>query len=281
MLNLALIKLLVDSALVMSLLFLSYRFMRSSRGTTGSTEVRQLERALRTLVSEAEEAGRTLDGQLQRRKGELEQALFDIDLAENKLQRAVSYAKSTAGEIAGVEQQAPIRPGAAARTKSEPAQRTQVQQTQTELKPSRVSAPTVQRQAAAAAPTRLKSEMIIEADTDEQDDTPISWGGTNIFGQPLGEGPEETVNTELARPRSTASEVEDIYVGAQEALDAGVEINRAAVKVNSSSEAQAMSAEIARQRDQALRERDPSEDTEAEIGRLGVLAPIKRHSQVV
>ncbi len=268
MLNLGLIKLFVDAALVMSLLFLCFRFMRGGRSPTNQLQVEQLERALRALVGEAEEAGRTLDSQLQRRKGELEQALFDIDLAENRLKRAVSYAKESASDIISVDRPSSLETMTASKAPS--ARPAQPNATQTDPKKS------VKASASTGPTPRLRSEIIVDDSdgTEEQSDsTPLSWGNTNIFGQPLGEGPDEEIleaQHEVGRESPvTRANLEQIHSGAEEALQVGRELQAATARQLSSRQ----QIEVSREEEEV--------GSEQEVERLGVLAPIRRHTQVV
>lgn len=85
-------KLALDGALVASLVYMCVKF----RGTTGPNvnvgHLRELESSLKQLLKEAERSSMTLGEELTRKKGQLEQLLFDIETAEQRMNRSIDEA---------------------------------------------------------------------------------------------------------------------------------------------------------------------------------------------
>ena len=92
-------KFLIDLALIGALGFLCFRFMRSPRS---DGELRKVEGLLRELIQDAEQASRSLDSQLLRRRESLEQTLFELETVESRVSRTLSHAEQQRGELSGL-----------------------------------------------------------------------------------------------------------------------------------------------------------------------------------
>jgi hypothetical protein len=92
-------KLAVDVLLVLALVHLCYRFARSGSSAGVNTRFAGLETSLRMLVQDADNAGQVLNEKWLKRKSSLEKLLFDLETVEQRLNRAITIAEGSKGEI--------------------------------------------------------------------------------------------------------------------------------------------------------------------------------------
>ena len=86
-------KLAIDALLVISLLYLSVRFLKTNRAIN-TRELRDLEIVLRTLLRDADVASKSLSDSLSRRQGGLEKLLGDLSGSEVRLRDLSQKAES-------------------------------------------------------------------------------------------------------------------------------------------------------------------------------------------
>lgn len=88
--DLQLIKLAIDSGLLLSLLFFAFRFLRSQAPAVSIQELSSINGALKSAVKEADDATRGLHEQLRQKKDALDKLLFELQGSESRVSRAVS-----------------------------------------------------------------------------------------------------------------------------------------------------------------------------------------------
>ena len=276
----ALLELGVDIALMLSLVFLAFRFVRFPRNAPQSREMKDLERMLKGLIADAEDAGRSLDEQLQKRREELEHALFDIERAENRVNRAVTGLRDKTDEIQ--------EDRASAGGRKVPAGQAPVAQPR-DARATKQEIEQLQRFAAPAPQGSLRSQVTRQTVIEEE--PIVSWDGVNIFGQPLGQGPQvggtesavaaapAVMPPQTLQPAEPPSfSIKQIYARAEELIRAGEELHNVVTRTRLPlEEVQNMAQMIARE--ELARRQAASEEEEQR--RLGALNPIRRQSQIV
>jgi hypothetical protein len=282
--HLELWKLGTDVLLLIALAHLCFQFVRSPRLSAASRQLRDLEGALRALIREADGAGRTLNQQLLQRQTTLEKLLIDAQLAEQR------FSMATHG---GSEQAA--RPVESHSEEAAPMRRSYIPPRAPEMEPT--SFPTPQRQEAEVTPER------------EEEESTITFGKTNIYGEPIEEKPaapamqrapmgraqqramatysplSAKIEKEI-KPKSKASKqapaasVEDIYASAEELLRAGNDLMAVAARTKLPiEEIRALSQMIIGER--AVKQTPAPQGTNQAIDddpRLGVMATMKRQT---
>ncbi len=209
--------LLSDILLFCALGYLCFQFVRSPRLNAASRQLRELEGALRTLIKDADTAGRTLNDQLMRRQQALERLLIDAQLAEQRIEEGTRRPATSASEYAVPAHRGPA-PGP--RQEEEP--------------------DSFARTAPAAAASRVTVDPASEEST-------VSFGNVNIYGEPIAppraqptkaaEVPGRAMRRAMqsysplaaqiekqveARPAPAAkAAIEEIYAQAEEMLRAG------------------------------------------------------------
>lgn len=88
-----------DMALMLSLGYLCFRFLRAPVSEARLERLAQLENTLRSLVQEAEVASRTLNDHLLRRQQTLEKTLFDIETIEERVNKVIDRASEKHDEL--------------------------------------------------------------------------------------------------------------------------------------------------------------------------------------
>lgn len=88
-----------DVALMSSILFFVYRVLRNPTNPRGLRQLGELEGTIRSLIREAEGAGKALNDQLIRRQEALEKLLFDLEACEKRIHRVQSRAEETRGGV--------------------------------------------------------------------------------------------------------------------------------------------------------------------------------------
>lgn len=88
-----------DVALMGSILLFVYRVLRNPTNPRGLRQLGELEGTIRSLIREAEGAGKGLNDQLIRRQEGLEKLLFDLEACEKRIHRIQSRAEETRGGV--------------------------------------------------------------------------------------------------------------------------------------------------------------------------------------
>ncbi len=89
----------VDLCLVTSILVFAFRWMKTSRAQAMLPKTLELESTLRSLITEADAAGRHLNEQLLRREQNLQRYLGDVEEAEARLSRSIALSEERSKEI--------------------------------------------------------------------------------------------------------------------------------------------------------------------------------------
>lgn len=92
-------RLAVDLSLVTAILVMAFRWMKASRAHAMLPQTLELEASLRSLISDADAAGRHLNEQLLRREQNLQKLLADIAEAEGRLNRSINGGEERSKEI--------------------------------------------------------------------------------------------------------------------------------------------------------------------------------------
>jgi hypothetical protein len=92
-------RLAVDLSLVTAILVMAFRWMKASRAHAMLPRTLELEASLRSLISDADAAGRHLNEQLLRREQNLQKLLADIAEAEGRLNRSINGGEERSKEI--------------------------------------------------------------------------------------------------------------------------------------------------------------------------------------
>ncbi len=103
-------KLALDGALVASLLYMCLRFRGIGGPNVNIGHMRELESSLKRLLKEAERSSTTLGEELGRKKGQLEQLLFDIETAEQRINRSLDEASELKRALIDASRRAGERP---------------------------------------------------------------------------------------------------------------------------------------------------------------------------
>lgn len=97
--DIALWKMLLDFCLLLSLAYLGYRISKSEGPGAKLPKLLELERSLKSIISEAQQAGSLLNRELQGRQRDLEKVLFDLETVESRMNRAVTSAEDRKGAL--------------------------------------------------------------------------------------------------------------------------------------------------------------------------------------
>jgi hypothetical protein len=97
--NIAMWTLGADVALMGSIMLFVYRVLRNPTNPRGLRQLGELEGTIRSLIREAEGAGKSLNDQLIRRQENLEKTLFDLETCEKRVHRVQSKAEDTRGNV--------------------------------------------------------------------------------------------------------------------------------------------------------------------------------------
>ncbi len=89
----------VDFGLVTSILVFAFRWMKTSKAQAMIPKSLELEATLRSLITEADAAGRHLNEQLLRREQNLQRFLGDIEEAGQRLSRSIEQSEERSREI--------------------------------------------------------------------------------------------------------------------------------------------------------------------------------------
>ncbi len=97
--TIAMLSLGADVALMGSILLFVHRVLRNRTNPRGLRQLGELEGTIRSLIREAEGAGKSLNDQLIRRQESLEKLLFDLESCEKRIHRVQSRAEETRGGV--------------------------------------------------------------------------------------------------------------------------------------------------------------------------------------
>ena len=310
MYNLEMWKLLVDCLLVVSLVYLSYRIVRAPGGLPTAARLAELEDSLRALITDSDQASRALSDSLTKRQHALERLLVDIDSAEHRVNRSMSFAEQKCQQLEGERNRADrslenLRKNAERVPAERHDESPQVAAVEARMRPATVSLrdeyaeEMVEPRSFEAAPVR-KAPVA----------APVRAENLNIYGEPVRPAPAQTAMQ--SQPHTLASQVEkqvqpepqvrqtlkhsiqDVYAAAEEMLRAGIDLQQISVRTNLPLQDLKMLAQVV-SREAVLKERPAVEiqevlPEEAEIlppqiseadKRLGVLGSIKRQVQVL
>ncbi len=92
-------RLAVDLSLVTAILVMAFRWLKASRAQAMLPRTLELEASLRSLISDADAAGRHLNEQLLRREQNLQKLLADVTEAEGRLNRSITGGEERSKEI--------------------------------------------------------------------------------------------------------------------------------------------------------------------------------------
>jgi chemotaxis protein histidine kinase CheA len=96
----------VDVCLVLAILVMTFRWMKGSQAQALLPRTMELESSLRSLIHEADAAGRHLNEQLLRREQNLQKFIGDIDEAEQRLSRAIASSEERSNDLASGSEKA-------------------------------------------------------------------------------------------------------------------------------------------------------------------------------
>lgn len=273
-----------DIALLGALAYLCHQFVRSPRIGSASRQLRELETALRSLIKDADNSGRSLNDQLMRRQQSLEKLLIDAQLAEQRIHEA-TLAKPASATISA----APARD-------MEPRRRSM------EIEREEIpSGPMVE-----PASFAQKTVAPIIDDSSEEESS-ITFGNTNIFGEPIatstttapaaasqpavGRAMKRALDTysplkakieKQVAPQPKASPtagIEDVYAAAEELLRAGNDLGAVSSRTKLPiEEVRALSQMIIGERAVKTPTTPTVSVTDESDPRLGVLATMKRQT---
>lgn len=262
--------LLSDILLFLALGYLSFQFVRSPRLNAASRQLRELEGALRSLIKEADGAGRGLNDQLLRRQQSLERLLIDAQLAEQRMEQGL--------------------------------QRTTTVESRNEQPGPQPSARSAPKPAHSAPEPGSFNDTRIQPD-EREEESDISFGSVNIYGEPIAPQPPRKheipgralrralqTYTPLAaqiekevtqqKVQSARASVEDIYAAAEEMLRAGTDLAAVASQTRLPiEEVRALSQMIIGER--AVKQGTPApveQQAEEADPRLGVMATMRRQT---
>lgn len=290
--HLELWKLATDTLLLLALGCLCFQFARSPRISAASRQLRELEGALRALIREADGAGRTLNEQLMQRQASLEKLLIDAQLTEQRITQASASSRIEESRVSSRSEPDYERP-AASRAKK--------------VSTSRPAGPVIMEETVepASFPAR-PAQRPLESSAEEEEESTITFGATNIYGEPIESKPapapsEPVIGKAQQRAMETYSplkakiekevkasaknaaakgSLEDLYASAEQLLRAGNDLmavaNRTKLPIE---EVRALSQMIIGERAVAENNARQSGTTEIEDDpRLGVMTKMKRQT---
>ncbi|GEM_PF-2791141 len=281
MANVVVLKMFFDVGFVLTVVYICLRSLRQSREVVTSApavNVKEIEKSVKSVIVEAEDASRELTRELNKRQRNLEQILFDLGTVETKIARASDHADERIEELQ--------------RLLTAPSQTTSK-----EINPSRES--TVVETSYDTGPIQsTRKEIVISLsdsiETVEEDtldeSTPLDSSKYNIFGELLAASDEEESPSPLASrieieredkrqpmpPRKRPNEdnrgkIEQIYSKAKELLSAGESIATIAAETKLSKPMIERIRSTMIVDEQIIPQPPPSKDS-----RLGVLGSMRR-----
>ena len=203
------IKLAADGLLVLSVLIMGFRYLRSTT-KAHTTELMILEASLKGLIKDAESAGRSLNDELGKRQRGLEKLLLDIESSEKRIADTAREAIETAGSV---------------ELKIKAARAAMEEVTRSAARPARPSAPVTGIPLEEETPEPPSFETVVQrrASSPRQE---TSVHRSNIYGEPLEEVSSQrmvpAVSPRAEQPRSIPTpRAEPTY--ARQRLSASIE----------------------------------------------------------
>ena len=263
-------KIMCDVFLMLSLVWLGVRFLRSPTSMGARRQVAELEGSLRALIKEADATGRSLNDQLLKRQQGLEKLMYDLESAEHRVTRVVSQAEESRNALEMETSRARRSAGDAGYTEAtRPAPRPSnlhIEVERVPSKPATLQQPAPQEaprapeapnfQVTAPSPTITPAApRTVEAPRKRtniygeeiQDSTPAEQPvinraapyskATERYSQGLAGKIEREVPRQAAAPRQKSSVgIEAVYAAAEKMLKAGADLNSIARQTNLSIE---------------------------------------------
>lgn len=286
-----------DILLMLSLIWLAVRHVRSASTTRARREVAQLDQSLKTLIKEADTSGRNLNEQLRKRQQELEKLLSELESGENNLRVTLGRVEKAAQNFENARNCAPLTPPSVPVGAHPP--------------PAVAQAPEPPSFQSASAPqTPVRNAPSRGKNIYGDDITPALVEGPAKFTPPqpapqlekqkynraterylagLSRRIEKEIvpSTPQAAPSAAPAEIEDVYSAAERLIRAGKDLTSVAAQTRLSADDVAYLARMVRSEMRAGNvERGVSAAASAEAAanadtRLGVLAGMKRQVQAL
>jgi len=277
---LSLWKLTIDGFFILAIGYLAYRLWQQSKQPVNLIALRELEVSLRGLLKEAERSGVQLADELSRKKRALEQLLYDVEGAEQRIQRNLTEADSLrrgmqerSAQTARTElvnratnnEQEFDRPAPSMESKSSTTSSEAYQQ---------YDYPRVSRPAPSKAAESQPQPKVSRATK-----VPV-----NIYGEPIGSANDQRHTladsiekvVEPAMDEQLTKSLEDIYSSAEDMLRAGEKLERIAAITRLPIGEVQMLAQMVEQESREIATPEPEEDR-----RMGVLGNIQRNRHVL
>ncbi len=266
-------KIMCDVFLMLSLVWLGIKFLRSPTSMSARRQIAELEGSLRALIKEADAAGRSLNDQLLKRQQNLEKLMYDLESAEHRVNRVVSQAEESrnalemetsrarriGGEVTSIDAPRPApRPSnlhiEVERVPSKPTSNYQQPAPEAPRIPEapsfQVTAPSTQPVATPPAPrtaeaprkrTNIYGEEIKDSPAPEQGLPVINRApyskATERYSQTLADKVvRETPRQQAPARQRQAAGIEGVYAAAENMLKAGADLNSIARQTNLSIE---------------------------------------------
>jgi hypothetical protein len=274
----------VDLCLVTSILVFAFRWMKTSRAQALLPKTLELEATLRSLITEADAAGRHLNEQLLRREQNLQRYLGDVEEAEARLSRSIALGDERSKEIQiGIDN---CRELIAELKESYLLQKEDFRQKAKPTYPSEQD--TRSRHASAAAverPSERQVEREVEKQITRQVERPIDRQPQKQIERqiekeviPVAGQPKQKSGYQDAAPRST-SELQRVYAAAELLLKQGQQLEQVIAQTRlPEEEVRMLSQMIEIERDEEERKARESSSTVAGDPRLGALGSIRRQT---
>jgi len=276
--GLQIVSLITDASLTLLVMAFAVKMTRRTSVSSPEINTAEIEKSVRGIIQDAEEAGRELSRDLQKRQRSLEQLLFDLEAVETRAHRATSEAQVKIDSLSQIAKEAETRTASVER--------------RTENTTAR--APAVKQE--------MYIEVIPEAEPEatEIQEEPSRYQNqtsenVNIFGEPIPSVESDSKNPPLSErieierdtnrshkparssDKETRLRIQQIYEQAKELLAAGKNVAEVSAATRLPAAAvrrieQTIFVESPQQVKQARQSRDP---------RLGALSGMTRSSEVI
>lgn len=306
MTDLSLWQVAIDGALVISLLYMCYRFQGGSTGVGSGvnlTELRGLESSLKRLLSQGEQASGTLSKELSKRQSDMQDLLFDLQTAESRMNKTMDEASELRKNIRSLATKIEQRRES---TEQENLQPKEIAEAERRLKEHpAAAAPVPPRRPSTPQEPRPSSSLHSEYNAIPE---PPSFAGlagsrsiptteprqvpkptkqaVNIYGEPLDDSERDaddahsqrlvdSIEKEVVEQEQyeVKQSLEDIYGAADDMLRAGQSFEAVSSRTNLPLDEVRMLSQII-EREEAVREQSKSSG-----GSLG--GPVRRETQVL
>lgn len=255
----------VDFGLVTSILVFAFRWMKTSKAQAMIPRTLELEATLRSLITEADAAGRHLNEQLLRREQNLQRFLGDIEEAGQRLSRAIEQSEDRSREISVAiencqelisEFKTTYRSEKAEIRTQNPASRNQPEVPQRATRTERTPRDLDVREELEVSPPQAKAQVSTPAETPS---TPKR-------------APQQPAQ------RSTA-EIQRVYAAAEILLKQGKKLEQVIAQTRlPEDEVRMLSQMIEVERDEERRKAEEANKTKSADPRLGALGSIRRQT---